>query len=90
MSNHILKSFDSEGNLLKESSLTLKEGEILVLTLPEKITLDEAETIHNSLSHQLESQSPIITLKYGSKLQILEVKEKFGSIGVKRPLLFLN
>ena len=69
-----LRTVDKDGNIVKESSLHLKEGSILVMRPPEEMGSSDIGKLHECMSKALEADMPFITVNPRIKFQILEVQ----------------
>lgn len=74
MKEYTLRTIDNNGEIIDESKLKLKEGNILIHKITKDIPLRDIAEAHDYFSEGLKRQPSLITLAPGVELQILEVK----------------
>ncbi|QOT00002.1 hypothetical protein JNUCC42_04395 [Brevibacterium sp. JNUCC-42] len=66
----------SGDTLVSETSLQIKEEDILIQKIPENYPLEEAQKVHDFLMSTLANNSNVITIGQGVELQVLSINIK--------------
>ncbi|MFC8686058.1 hypothetical protein [Brevibacillus porteri] len=74
MKQYVLKTVNHKDEVIEESSLTLKEGSMLIVKVPDTYTYEQAKGIHDLISAALTGERELMTIYEGVKLQTLEIK----------------
>ncbi|ATF13516.1 hypothetical protein A616_16490 [Brevibacillus brevis X23] len=74
MKQYVLKTVNHKDEIIEESTLTLKEGSMLIAKVPDDHSYEQAKCIHDYIARALENESDILTIKECIKLQVLEIK----------------
>lgn len=75
MKSLTLQSLDVQGNIIQESELTIQNQDKLIINAPVNATRELIHNVHVHTSKCLQSsETPILTLPHGFKLQVLKTK----------------
>lgn len=71
---YVLKTVNQKDDVIDESTLTLKEGSMLIVKVPDTYTYEKAKGVHDLVSAALTDERELMTIYEGIQLQVLEVK----------------
>jgi hypothetical protein len=74
LKNYMLKTINHNDEVIEESTLTLKEGSMLIVKVPDDYTFEQARRMHDYIATALEKEANVLTIKESVKLQVLEIK----------------
>lgn len=74
MKQYTLKTVNQNDDVIAESTLSLKEGSMLIVKVPDDYTYKHAKDTHDYISAALEGETQVVTIKESINLQVLEIQ----------------
>ncbi|GED72342.1 hypothetical protein BRE01_60440 [Brevibacillus reuszeri] len=74
MKQYVLKTVNQNDDVIAESTLSLNEGSILIVKVPDDYTYEQAKNIHEFVGAALEGESKVVIIKESINLQVLEIQ----------------
>jgi hypothetical protein len=72
----VLKTVNEDGEVIKESTIEVNKGSILIQRVPSNLPLSTMANMHRLVSDALSNGSKIITIPDVVTLSVLEIKDQ--------------
>ena len=70
-----IRTLDSNGDLIKEDTIEVKEGNVIIHKVPSNTPISRAKLMHDGIKHVLQSEGErVLTISNNSSIQIMSIK----------------